>query len=62
MLVRGRAGRLNDENVMAADVFLDFYVRLAVGKRADRCPAQWHTNVLANALGQIGVGGTAENF
>ena len=36
MLVSRRTGRLNDENVVASDVFLDPYVGLAVGKRADR--------------------------
>ena len=36
VLVRRRAGRLNDENVATADVLLDLDVSLAIGKRADR--------------------------
>src|SRR6266508_714967 len=38
MLVSGRTGWLNDENVVSSNVFLNFYVRLAVGKRADCGP------------------------
>ena len=36
VLVGRRAGRLNDENIAAANVLLDLDVSLAVGKRADR--------------------------
>ena len=62
MLVSGRAGRLNDENVVAPDVFLDPYVRLTVGKRADCRPTQRHTNVFADALGEIAIRRAAEDF
>src|SRR5207248_10912245 len=55
MLVSRRTGRLNDENVVASDVFLDPYIGLAVGKRADRRPTQRHTHVFANALSQVAI-------
>jgi hypothetical protein len=45
-----------------SNVFVDFYVSLAVRKRADCRPAQWHSHVFANAFGQIAVGGAAKNF
>jgi hypothetical protein len=47
---------------VTAYVFVNFYVSLAVGKRADRRPAQWRSHVFANAFGQIAVGGAAKNF
>src|SRR5262249_57917004 len=56
VLVSGRTGWLNDENVVAPNVFLDFYVRLAVWERAYCRPTQWHTNVFANAFGQAAIG------
>src|SRR6266849_8427820 len=62
MLVSGWAGRLNDENIVAPDVFLDPHVSLAIGKRADCCLTKWHTDVFANALGQLAIGGAAENL
>jgi hypothetical protein len=35
MMVRGRAGGLNDEYILATNVFLNFDEGLAVGKRLD---------------------------
>ena len=37
-------------------------VGLAIGKRAHRRLTQRHTDVLANLLGQIAIGGAGENF
>src|SRR5438876_10292066 len=62
VFVSRRAGRLNDENIMAANVFLDLDVRLAIGKRTDCCLTEWYPDVFANALGQLAVGGAAENL
>ena len=62
MLIGRRTGRLNDENIVAADVFLDPDVSLAIGKRADRRLTERHTNVFANPLGQLAVGRAAENL
>ena len=36
MLVSRRTGRLNNENIVSPNVFLDPNVRLAIGERADR--------------------------
>lgn len=62
MLVSGRASRLNDENVVPSNVFLDFYVRLTIGKRTDGGAAQRHPHVFANTLRQVAIRRAAENF
>src|SRR5256886_3863003 len=62
VLVSGRAGRLNDENIVAPNVFLDLDVSLAIWERADCCLTEWHSDVFANALGQLAVGRAAEDF
>ena len=62
MLISRRTGRLNNENIVAANVFLDPDVSLTIRKRADRGLTERHPNVFANPLGQIAVGGAAENL
>jgi len=62
MLVSGWTGRLNDENVVTPDVFFDPDVCLAIGKRADCCLTERYADVFANPLGQVAVGGAAENL
>src|SRR5215216_459223 len=62
MLVGRRAGRLDDENVVAPDVFLDPHIRLAIGKRTDCRPTERYADIFANALRQVAVGRAAENF
>jgi hypothetical protein len=62
VLIGGRGGRLDDENVPAADVLLDLDVGFPVWKRADgrlpeRCP-----DAIADALGELPVGGAAEDL
>ena len=56
---RGTSG-LNNKNIAPANVLLDFDVGLAVGKCTDRGLAERHSNVIANAPGQLAVGRTTE--
>src|SRR5262249_17514494 len=62
MIIRGRTGGLNDENIATANVLLDFNVGFAVGECADRGLAQRNTDVVADALGQFPIGGAAEHL
>ena len=62
VLVGRRAGRLNNENIAAANVFLDLDVGFAIGKRADRRLPKRHADAVADALRQLAIGGTAEDF
>ena len=52
IMVRGRRGRLNDENVFAADIFLDFHKGFTVGERGDVAVAEFAANVFADGAGQ----------
>ena len=62
MLVGRRAGRLDNENIAAANIFFDFDVGLAVGKGADQCLPERHSQVIANALGQLAVRRAGEHL
>jgi len=62
MLICRRTSRLNDEDIVPPNVFLNLYVRLAIGKRADRRLTERDADVSANALCKAAVGGAAENF
>ena len=62
MLIGRRTGRLNNEHIVPPNVFLNLYVRLAIGKRADRRLTERDADVSANALCKAAVGGAAENF
>ena len=52
VLVDGRAGGLDDEDVLAADVLVDLHVHLAVREARDVGVAQAHVQVLGDLLGQ----------
>src|SRR5689334_7427262 len=56
MIVCWRTRGLDDKNIATANVLLDSDVSLAVRERADRGLAQWHANVIANALGELAIG------
>ena len=62
MLISRRTGRLNNENIVSPNVFLDPDVSLAIWKRADRRLTERNADVLANPLGQLAVGRAAENL
>ena len=50
MMVRWRAGGLNQEDVFAADVLLDFDERFAVGERLDSGFPQLDSDIAADGL------------
>ena len=56
------AGGLNNENVRAADVFIDLHEGLPIGKCRDCGLAQRGADALANRFGQNGIGITGKNF
>ena len=62
MLVRRRAGRLNNENVVAPNIFLDPDVSLGIGKRADRGLAKRDADVFADTLRELAIGRAAKDL
>ena len=62
VMVGGRAGGLDDEDILAADIFLDFDEGFAIGKGADGAFAQLHADGGGDALGQRDIGRAAKNF
>ena len=56
VLIGRGAGGLNDENIVAPNVFLDSDVGLAIGKGTDGGLPERHTDVSANAQRQLAIG------
>src|SRR5690606_37305673 len=56
VVVGGRTGRLNQEDVLAANIFIDFNADFAVGELADSHVAEGNVQLLNDATRQIGVG------
>lgn len=61
-MIRRRASRLDDENILAADIFLDFDEGFAIGKRLDGGLAQLHADGGANRFGKRAVRCAAKNL
>jgi hypothetical protein len=55
-------GGLDDEAVAAADVFLDLDDQLAVGEQLGAAAPQGDLEVVADLLGELGVGPPGEDF
>ena len=53
---------MHDEDIFTSHVFLNFYKRLAIGKRADAAFTEFDADVIADGVGQRLVGGSAEYF
>src|SRR5579883_997538 len=62
MVIARRRRGLDEEDVLATHVFLDFHERFAVRKGADDAFAQFNADILANLPGQGLVRCAAENF
>ena len=62
MFIGRRTRGLNDENVVASDVFLYPDVGLPIGEGADRRLTKWHADVFADAFSQLAVGRAAKDF
>jgi hypothetical protein len=61
-VIGGRGGRLDNEDILAADVLLDFDEGLAIGKGRDAAFAQFDADGFADGAGKGFVGGAAKNF
>jgi hypothetical protein len=61
-MIRGRRRGLDDEHVLAANIFLDLHKRFAVGKWNDIAFAQFAADGFANGPGQGFIGGAAKYF
>ena len=62
IMVGGRTGGLDDENVLAADIFLNFDERLAVGKGRHGAFAQFHADGSGDVPGQQRIGSAGKNL
>ena len=60
--VHGRAGRLNDEHVVAADAAADFDAAFAVAELLTQGRGQLAAEMFANGLSQRRVGSASQNF
>ena len=62
VLVGWRTSRLDNENIVAPNIFLNPDVGLAVRKRADCRLTKWYADIFANALGQLPVSGSGKDL
>jgi hypothetical protein len=62
MLIDRKAGRLNDENIRAANVFQQLEVNLTIGKPLHARFAQRHSHKLADLFGKSLVGFAGEDL
>ena len=62
IVIGGRRRGLDDEDILAADVFLDFDKRLAIRKGRDGAFAEFNADGFADGAGQRFVGGAGKNF
>ena len=56
IVVGGKAGRLDDEHVLAADIFLDLDEDLHVGEAAHHRLGEGQLQILADGFGERAVG------
>lgn len=61
-MVRRRAGRLYDEDVVAAHVLIDLNERLTVREARDRRLPEWNADGLADFFRESAVRVTREDF
>ena len=62
VIVGGKRCRLDDENVLAAHVFLDFYEDFLVCEPPDTGFSEWYVEIIADCLGELPVRITCENL
>src|SRR5699024_9891082 len=61
VVVSGVAGGLNDKNVFASNVFMNFYGNFAILKSADICSTDWNVKLAYHGLSQFRVGITGKD-
>ena len=62
VVVGRRAARLDDEDILAADVFIDFDEGFAIGKCGDLDVGERLAEAFGDALGERAVGGSTDEF
>ena len=62
MVVGREGGRLDDEDVLPADVLLDLDEDLHVGETPDRSPRERDAEMVADRFGERPVGVTSDDF
>lgn len=62
MVVGGRASALNDENILAANVFLNFDKCFSIRKGADGTASKFEIDARAYRTSQGRIGGSAKYF
>jgi hypothetical protein len=62
MMIGGRTGRLNDENIFPTDVLVDLDVSFPIGKGADSATSQFNANAGTNGPRQEQVRVTGKYF
>ena len=60
--IHRRAGRLDDEDVRAAHIFLDLQMDFAIGEWRTMRLAEWISERLADLVRERGIGVPSENF
>src|SRR5438105_79825 len=62
MVISGEGGRLNDEHVLAADVFLDFNEDFEIGEAPHHRLCRRHVEIRTDRLGKWPIAVAAQNF
>ncbi len=62
VVVGGEARALDDEHILATDIFLDFDEHLHVGEAADRGAGQWQLQASGDGFGQRPVAVAGDNL
>src|SRR3989344_3538849 len=59
-IFRRRARRIHDEDIRAANIFLDLHIHFTVGEAGDTCLAEINAQTLTNFVGKRPAGGAGE--
>ena len=62
IVISRRTAWLDDENIGAADVFVNFHFRFTIRKRGDVDVGKWLAKAFGNAFGKPAVSGSTDDF
>ena len=62
IVVRGKAGGLDDEHILATHILADFDKHFHIGEAADICLSEGNVKIGCNRLGKRAIAVTGENF